>query len=38
MGDVSEQDDEPPQAEKAALDWMVPNSMDFLVPCSFAQT
>ena len=31
MGNVSD-DGEPPQARKAALDWMVPNSTDFLVP------
>ena len=31
MGSVSD-DGEPPQARKAALDWMVPDSTDFLVP------
>ena len=31
MGKVSG-DDEPPQATKAALDWMIPDSLDFLVP------
>ena len=37
MGNVS-QDGEPPEAEKAALDWMVPNSMDFLVPLELGAT
>ncbi|MFO1154226.1 MAG: MAC/perforin domain-containing protein [Rhodospirillales bacterium] len=31
MGSISD-DDEPPQAGKAALDWMVPDSTDFMVP------
>jgi hypothetical protein len=31
MGNVSD-DGEPPQARKAALDWMVPDSTDFMVP------
>ena len=38
MGNVPDKDDEPPQAEKAALDWMVPDSMDFLVPLELGAT
>lgn len=32
MGEVKVSGAEPPQSEKAALDWMVPDSIDFRVP------
>lgn len=37
MGTVSG-DDEPPQATKAALDWMVPETRDYLVPLELGAT
>jgi hypothetical protein len=37
MGTVSGED-EPPQATKAALDWMIPDSLDFLVPLELGAT
>jgi hypothetical protein len=37
MGTVSG-GDEPPQATKAALDWMIPDSLDFLVPLELGAT
>ena len=32
MGAISKSGDPPPQALKAALDWVVPDTLDFLVP------